>query len=455
MNIRTRLTLRFIIIVAVILALVSFLIYVFSADYRKDEFYNRLRSKAQNTAKLFIDVDEVDAVLLEKLEDDNPVRLPEEKIIIFNYKNEKVFTTDKKEEIKITVDLLNTIRLEDEIKFVQDDYELIGFLFKGRYDRFTVVAAAKDIYGFNKLKNLRTILVFVFISSIIIVSVAGWFFSGNALKPISKVVSRVDEITINRLNLRVDEGNGKDEIARLAMTFNNMLARLQGSFIAQRNFIANASHELRTPLTSITGQLEVILLSSRTNEEYIEVIHSVLEDIKNLNTLSTRLLLLAQTDQGRAENKMAPLRVDDLLWEVRDDLVKKRKEYSVSIDMDHLLDDEAKLSVRGDQQLLMSAFYNIMENGCKYSDNHSVDIRISALGGKIRLEFADNGIGIPEADLPNIFNPFFRGSNSKGIRGHGIGLSIVRPILDLHDAQLQVTSEIGKGTVVTVTFPTV
>jgi signal transduction histidine kinase len=330
MNIRSSLTVRFILIVAIILVMAYLLIYFFSADYREEAFYDRLQSKANNTAKLLIDVDEVDITLLTKIEKDNPVNLPNEVIVIFDYQNKVLFTTDDDETLKIDNVLLDRIRLEEEVRFSQDNYEVLGFLFKGQYDRFAVISAATDIYGFNKLKNLRTILIIVFIISIFVVSISGWLFAGKALQPISKVVHQVDEISISSLNLRVDEGNGKDEIAHLAQTFNNMLTRLEGSFILQKNFIANASHELRTPLTAITGQLEVALLNSRSNDDYQKVMISVLDDIKSLSILSNRLLILAQTSTVGLHLKIMQLRIDEVMWQVREDLLRHNPAFVIT-----------------------------------------------------------------------------------------------------------------------------
>lgn len=454
MNIRNRLTVRFILIVAIILVLGSMLIYVFSADYRQEDYYNRLRNKANNTAKLLIDVDEIDVTLLRRLEKDNPVSLPNEIIVVYDFRNHIIFSTDSARQIFIDQNLLNRIRLEDEVRYTSGNFEVLGFLFKGRYDRFTVVAAATDIYGFNKLKNLRTILLSVFAISIIVVSIAGWLFAGKALEPISKVISRVDEISISSLNLRVDEGNGKDEIAKLAQTFNNMLTRLETSFKAQRNFIANASHELRTPLTSITGQLEVTLLNSRSTEEYKAVLYSVLEDIKNMNTLSNRLLLLAQATSKEREKKMSTLRIDDLIWQIRDEMMSHNASYIVTIDLEHNLDDERML-VHGDAQLIRSAFTNIIENSCKYSPDHTASVLIKSSGSSLTVVFADKGIGIAANDLSSIFDPFYRGANAQNVKGSGIGLSIVKPILQLHDATIQVDSVVGQGTTFTVSFPAV
>jgi signal transduction histidine kinase len=455
MNIRTKLTLRFILITAIIFLLASVLIYILSADYRREDFYTRLLNKANNTAKLLIEVDEVDTKLLLKIEQDNPLSLPGEKIIIYNYRDTMLFSTDKEKSIKIDTALLDRIRLEDEVRVEQGDYEVLGFLFKGQYDRFVVVAAATDIYGFKRLKNLIFILFIVFVISIVIVSISGWIYAGKALQPIAKVVSRVDEISISSLNVRVDEGNGQDEIAKLAQTFNSMLSRLETSFMAQKNFISNASHELRTPLTAITGQLEVTLLNPRSPQEYRAVINSVLEDIKSLNLLSNRLLLLAQTSSEEREKKMAPLRIDELMWQAKEDIIKHNEGFVINIDLDPSLDDENKLTIRGDEQLIRTALANIIENGCKYSPDKTTDVFIQSSHFGLTILFKDKGIGIPPGEIPNIFEPFYRGTNTKNVKGHGIGLSMVKGIIKLHRGVIQLISNVNSGTTVAVNLPTI
>lgn len=453
MNIRTKLTLRFIFITAIIILLASVLIYVLSAEYREADFYERLMNKATNTAKLLLEVDEVDVALLRRIEQDNPASLPNEKIIVYNFRDTVLFSTDENGAIRVTESLLDEIRSKDEVRFAQGEFEVLGFLYKGQYDRFVVVAAGTDIYGSKRLKNLVFILAVVFAISIVIVSASAWVYAGKALEGIARVVKQVDEISISSLNLRVDEGNGRDEIAKLGQTFNSMLSRLETSFLAQKNFIANASHELRTPLTAITGQLEVILLNKRSREEYETVINSVLEDIKSLNRLSNRLLLLAQASSEERERRMTPVRIDELIWQAKEDLLKHNHDFIINIDLDENLDDESKLTIKGDEQLLKTAVSNIMENGCKYSPNRTTDVFVQNSSVGLTLQFRDEGAGIPEEDIPNIFEPFYRGSNTKGVKGHGIGLSMVKGIIRLHNGMIQLKSHVGTGTVVTVNFP--
>ncbi len=452
MQIRKKLTLQFISIVAVITLLSSLAVYFFSADYRKDDFYNRLSNKANNTAKLLISVEEVDANLLRKIERDNPTSLPQEKIIIYNYKNEILYSSDETKTLKINDSLLDRIRLEHEIRFRQGAYEVLGFLFTEKFDRFVVIAGAVDIYGFNKLRNLRTILMVVFGVSTLLVFLAGWIYSGRALRPISRVIDQVGDISITSLNLRVDEGNGQDEIAHLAGTFNKMLDRLERAFKVQKNFIANASHELRTPLTVITGQLEVLLLKERNKEEYKSSLSSILEDMKSLNSISNRLLLLAQASSEATEKDFYTVRADEAVWQAESELLKRNPEYRIKTELSDDLDEDG-LSVRGNEQLLKTAFINLMENACKYSSNHEVKIRLSKEVGSLKISFSDKGTGIAPEDADHIFEPFHRGKNTLTIKGHGIGLSIVERIITLHKGAISLHSVPDEGSTFTLILP--
>ena len=453
MQIRTRLTWQFIIIVAIILIMASMAIYFFSTGHRKEDFYERLRSKATNTAMLLIEFEEVDLTLLKRIEADNPVSLPKERIIIYDYRNQVIYSTDENNTLKISNDLLDDIRLKGQVRFTQGEYEALGFLFARKYDRFAVVIGAVDIFGWRKIENLRNILLIVISISLLLLLISGWFYAGKALSPISKVVSQVDDIGVASLNKRLDEGNQRDEISRLAGTFNKMLDRLETAFKSQKHFINNASHELRTPLTAITGQLEVLLMSDRPVEEYKKVIQSVLEDMRSLNNISNRLLLLAQASSELTDMNITPCRVDEIIWQCRDYLLKRHNRYKINVILGESLDDESKLILNGDENLIKTMIINLMENGCKYSNDQKVVVVVEFEPETLIMSFSDEGIGIAPEDIEHIFEPFRRGRNAQGIKGHGIGLSLVERIVLLHQGQINTQSELNKGTTFTLRFP--
>ncbi|MEI9917353.1 MAG: HAMP domain-containing sensor histidine kinase [Bacteroidota bacterium] len=453
MNIRNKLILLFVSIVALILVASSIAVYFFSADYRKDEFYSRLTSKAKAVARLTIEVEEVTHDVLKKIEVDNPMNLTREEVRVYNEKNDILYTSDENNFIEIDNDLLDKVREKQEVRFTRGEYECLGYLYTDRFGHFVVIVAAVDIYGVTKLSNLRTILLIVFGVSIFIIFLSGYFYVGRMLQPISKVIREVDDISATSLHRRVNAGNGKDEMSKLSSTFNNMLERLEQAFTTQKQFISNASHEIRNPLTAILGQIDVSLLTERSAQEYIKVLQSVREDITNLKTISNRLLLLAQASMEDVEKRFTVLRLDQLLWDSRTELQKLHPEYQISIEIDASIDDEAKLNVSGDEQLLKAAITNVLDNGCKYSINNRVSALLKTTDGKTILEFKDHGIGIPEEDLPHLFEPFYRGKNTDTYKGNGIGLSLVYRIVKSHFGDISIHSQVNAGTVLTILLP--
>ena len=453
LNIRARLTLQFTFIVIFILLLFSFSIYYFSASYRESEFYSRLETKALTTARLLLQVKEVDHDLLKIIDRNSINALYNEKVQIYDYKNELIYNSLDDDSVPVSLNLLNKIRLEKELRYHEGDHEVIGLLYTDKYDRFAVVASALDKYGRSKLNFLKWILILVFFSSIGLTIFLGKLYATRALKPMSDVVKQVDKITGSNLNTRVNEGNGQDEIAQLAITFNNMLERLESTFEIQKSFVSNAAHELRTPLTSITGQIEVSLMKSRSREEYEEILRSVLEDTVSLNELANGLLDMARANSDISRIVMHKLRIDDLLWKTRTELAGRKTDYNIFILYDEVIDNENKLTVTGNEHLLKICLLNLMDNACKYSENKSVEVILSFKDSKIVMSFKDTGIGIDTDDQGKIFQPFFRAKNAKNVPGNGLGLSLAARITHVHGGTITLQSIVGKGTKITVSIP--
>jgi len=455
MQLRTKLTLQFLVLGGIIMIVASVAIYYSSASFRREDFRNRLRNKARTTANLLFETDKAAANSFLRIEKENPVNLQNEKIVILNLNNDTVYSSDENGEIKINKNIIERVRSGSKVSYVQDGYEVLGTLYSTKYDRFVIIVAATDIEGFLHLEKLRLILSIVCLISLVLFFIVGWFFSGRALRPISDVVKKVEDISITSLNLRVFEGNGADEIGRLAKTFNKMLERLETSFAMQKDFIANASHELRTPLTSINGQLEVLMMKDRSTDEYKSALSSVLDDIKSLIDLSNRLLLIARTTGEDPSNLNRKIRIDEILWQVQEETKRFNSNYNINISIDESLTDSDQMIVYGDEYLLKVAVSNIIDNACKYSADNTVDIKFQHIEKWIEIVFGDRGIGISEDDCKKIFEPFYRGSNAHSISGSGIGLPLVKQIIKNHNGIIQLSSQVGKGTSFKVLLPTI
>ncbi len=448
MKIRTRLAIQFTVIVASLLIIFASAIYYFSSSYRQQEFYERLNEKAYNYAKLIIEVDEVSPGLM-KIFDHNTAYLHNERILVYNDKDQQIFNTND-DSTTLPKSFLNKVRKEKELKYTEGKNEALAIIYSHKSNIYVVSVSAFDKEGLNKLENLEIILLVGLVICVIATMLTGWIYSGQALSPISDVVEQVEKTTVSNLTARVNEGNGKDEIGQLAMTFNRMLERIQKSFELQKSFVSNSSHELRTPLTAITGQLEVALMSEREPIEYKAVLSSILEDIKSVNRLTNGLLELAQADMDLTRLKMKKVRIDELLWLTKNDLLKRNPNYIINIDIVEFPDDEGKLLVLGSEHLLRSALINIMDNSCKFSINKQVNIFFTSQNEMVTISFVDNGIGISEEDLKKISQPFYRGTNAKAFPGHGLGLSLTSKIIALHKGKITIDSKIEKGTEVTI-----
>ena len=257
-------------------------------------------------------------------------------------------------------------------------------------------------------------------------------------------------IRATNLSLRLKEIDGTDELAELTRTFNQMLERLEGSFILQKNFIRNASHELKNPLTAILGEAEVTLSKQRTTEEYIVTLHKVMDEAERLNQLTGNLLSLAQTDFDLSIQRKDEIRLDELIWEIKELFDKTKYKDRIEIHFPVLPETSDLITIMGISSLMKIAIWNIIDNACKFSGNQKVDVTLKTDLNNIYLKIEDKGIGIPELEIKNLFQPFYRASNAFAFKGSGIGLSLVHKIVAIHNGEVIVSSVLGKGTAVEI-----
>lgn len=452
MNIRSRLTLQFLLINALILILVSLFTYYLSSEFRKEEFFERLSKKAQTTARLLIEIDEIDLDLLKIIDRSDFGTLPEEAIYIYTQEGQLIYQSNDVSIFVPDSSMIERVKRGEHYFEYKKDIEVYGYTYADIDHPYIIIAGALDRFGLSKLNNLRNILVLVFLTGILLVAIAGWIFSGKALSPISDVVSQVNAISINHLERRVDEGNNTDEISLMASTFNRLLDRIEEAFQMQTQFVANASHELRTPLTVISGQLEVALLKERTPEQYQIILTSLKEDLSLLNQTANRLLLLAQAD-SRAENLDArPFRLDETLWQIQSEMLKRYPGAEIEIGFSRIPESEFEFMITGNEQLIRVAIGNVVENALKYSNPQRCKITFDIDHSEKSVIVEDKGSGIAADEHHKIFLPFYRSPSSINAPGHGLGLAMVKKILQLHKGEITLTSQKGEGTSVKITF---
>lgn len=269
------------------------------------------------------------------------------------------------------------------------------------------------------------------------------------MQPISKIIKNVKEINSSRLSSRLDEGNKKDEIAQLAITFNELLTNLEIVFKNQEDFVSNASHELRTPLTVMIGETDYLLSQPRTSDNYLAHIKDLSNDLRNLNTLINSLLELAQINRDNPI-QYSMVRIDEIIHTVIHQVKPKYQGQKIILKITYP-DNENDLIINGNEGMLNIAFKNLIDNSCKFS-NDDVIIEFLLTETLIKVAVSDKGIGIPTNELQNIFKPFKRASNVKFKSGFGIGLALVAKIIELNNGLIHVSSKENEGSRFEVTF---
>ena len=452
MQIRTKLTLLFLFITAGILAGVLSVVFFLFKKHTENVFFQGLQSKADMTAQTALQNSSAFRPLPHNwFAPDNDSLPYRDNISVFDDSYERVFSV-RPDGVPVSV------------KALQDAYST-GETRLRHFNLYALARAAADpkgrpyvvvVEGYcdpTQLFQLRNILIISFVFGMALIAVFGWYYAGRALAPVSRMTDSVNALQPSDLSRRVVSEYTGDELGRLADTFNRLLDRVERAFRMQRMFLSNVSHELKNPLTAIRSQLEVALQRERSPEAYRTTLQSVLDDVHNMSEVEEKLLQLARIYNDPSAIPFGPVRLDELMWQAREQVIRRHPSYKVALDMGEMPESETTLVVQGNEALLRSALLNLMDNGCKYSPDHQV--RVYALfspDGQHQIEVHDHGPGIPPEEQALIFEPFFRSPRHLQVKGTGIGLSLTQSILSLHHIDLQVESPTGGGALFRLRF---
>lgn len=453
MKIRTALTLKNTCVTAAVLALCMLLIYLMSEQARSRTFFHDLRSEAVTKAHLFLQ-NQVDARTMQSIYLNNKKFINEVEIAVYTTDFQMLYhDAIQNDIIKEDQAMIDRILRKGEIEFYIGDYQGIGMLYSLNGQDYVITAAAYDGYGYNNLAQLRHTLLLLLLIGLTLLAITGYLLAQDALKPIRDIVREAETITASRIDNRLPVKNEKDELGELATTFNALLERLEVSFNAQKMFVSNVSHELRTPLAALIAELDLASQKERTSAQYKAAIQNALGDARRMNKLIDGLLNLAKADYRPEEIKMHEIRLDETLLDVRSQILRAHPDYHIELLFSMDDDDERLITVNGNLYLLSIAFANLIENNCKYSPDQTSIVQIASHGPWATISFTDNGNGLTETDKQQIFTLFYRGANENQTKGHGIGMTLAKKIILLHQGDIVVRSELNKGTTFVIELP--
>jgi len=301
-------------------------------------------------------------------------------------------------------------------------------------------------------KRILNLFLFIFPFGIVLSILCGYLVTRRSLNVIKTITETAARITSKNLNERITVPTGKDEIIILINTLNSMIDRLEKSFLTVQQFSHDAAHELKTPLTIIRGELEMLLKEDKCSDELVKTIENIIEEIQYLSSIANKLLLIHSLDTGKVEHHFIAVKLDKIIEETFQDAKILSAEKNLSL----RLEKNDPVEVTGDEELLIRLLWNIIDNAVKFTPfGGNISLSLEKRGGNAVITVTDTGVGIPQEDIPKIFNRFYRvdKSHSRQLGGSGLGLAICKWIVELHKGEITVKSEVNKGSQFAVILP--
>ena len=317
-----------------------------------------------------------------------------------------------------------------------------------------IIQSAFEMDDFYEALDHFALLLFISIPTLLLCAAAGgYWISGRALAPVDQITQTARTISAQNLSSRLVVPNTADELQRLSETLNGMLDRLESAFKKITQFTADASHELRTPIAVMRTRAELSLRKARSADEYRDVIAEVLAELEKTSGLIEQLMFLARADSGTETPRFAATNVTDVLREAchQGSALAEAKQiaFAEKISTDSMW-------IQGDASSLRRLFLILIDNAVKYTPSSGhIEVSLQRNNGFAVAEVRDTGIGIAEADLPNVFERFYRAdkARTRELGGVGLGLSIGRWIAEVHAGTIEVHSSPGHGSTFQIRLP--
>ncbi|MEI6091648.1 MAG: HAMP domain-containing sensor histidine kinase [bacterium] len=325
----------------------------------------------------------------------------------------------------------------------------VVYYFQRNKDMIVTIAATEKYFSFP-LRDYQRTLNFAIPVFWLATLLIGLFFIKYAFTPMDKITKAANMISATNLHERLPAWKTRDELGRLTETINEMINRLEISFSEVQRFTGDVSHELKTPLTILRGELELALNARQTQTEYTLTIASALDEVIRLQNVVESLLELSRADLGKAKINLVEKSLTKLVVDIVEDAIILAEEHNLSVQSKV----QSDITLIFDPVRMHQCIINVIDNAIKYNNEHgTIFINLYKEGEHAVVLIRDTGIGIPAEDLPHIFDRFYRVDQSRSKQGSGLGLSIVKWIVEAHKGTMKIVSISGKGTEFKLMFP--
>lgn len=441
MKIKNRLSLYCTITFGIVFALMAILIYWLYFSNARQSVYSDLEKTAFISAWFYLEEDELSSQEFEKIRTQFEETAINSNYQVYNSLNRIAFGVEPAD---IPVHILDEIRQKESVSFALEDYLCYGIFYEDNQGDFVVVVKEKKELLYSQLNMLLWIIALAFLIGMVTIILVSRWVAKLAYKPFSRVITDVENISTNNLDIQISSVDTNDELDDLIKMINRLLARISETVIIQKNFVRYISHEFKTPMAALLGNLDLFSLKTRTPEECRRLSEVMIRQVQQIKEILNALIVVA--DLRKEDETVQDIRIDSLIWEIIENIKGKHPKSVLLVNINILPEDEELMYLKIDQTQLSIALYNLLDNAVKYSDNQPVNISLYKENDSLCLSIRDNGIGIPSEKLDNLNKPFFRADNSKHLEGEGIGLSLALRIFERNKIECLIKSEVNVGT---------
>lgn len=409
------------------------IIYFAVENFRRDDFYNRLKNSTLTRYRMFVEVEEIDAEGLKLFDRSIVSSSAERQILLFNSKEELLYNSSDFDDPSYAQTIIRQLKTsnENEIRKQENKVQYVGLQFKYKGRTYYGISKGQDVYGINKLEFLRALLIVSFFIVTGVIVIISFYLSKMITTPVTMLTRDIGEITPDNLSVRVRSPQVRDEVGFLANKFNEMLDKVESAFKFQHHFIHHLSHELKTPLAIMLANLESAMLGKDE-----AAIKNSLQFQKNA-LMELANIINAMMDISKSETQLSNvlsdiIRVDELLFECMDEI--NYLDHNVQFDfvIDDSIQRDENLTVTGSGRMLKMAVMNLLKNAVNYSLVAKPRIALFSTAEHIQVQVLNDGPVIPATDREQLFKHMFRGETSLGTKGFGLGLVLTHRIVLLH-----------------------
>ncbi len=451
MNIRKKIVLYFSAATTLVIGVAFIFIYILSSARREEEFQQRQKEKIVTTLELLDQIRQIDGQFIKSIDRLTINDLYDEKMLLFNRDKELIYSSIDDMPVSVSRELLSTLNPDNKwIETKEGLYDVIGTYIEGNGNIYYGISKAYDTFGYTKLRYLKYVLIATFGVVTLVTFLIALYLSKKITEPLLAITHKINNYHFDQKYIPIEVKSSKDEITLLAQQFNKLMKRMNEVFAFQKHAVHHISHQLKTPIAILVSNFEKIEEESDKNKIQI-LLKNQKEDTKSLSEIINSLLEIAKAETGSTVLS-DPLRVDELIFDIAAALKMIHPSFQFSIEYIGDL-QERDLLIMANQRLLKAALTNLMDNCVQYSDDGTAKISMMHKEGHVAIAFKNHGPAITDQENRFLFQHFFRGANSTGKRGFGLGLVFVYKIISLHHGAVNYQSLNGDWNVFEVLLP--